>query len=73
MRGICEPICDGVSIMGDMGGIAIHFNPGEEWHFHQDRKHEDRLLVDRGQDVAISMTVHQFYETFKVKEREDGA
>ncbi len=29
MRGICEPICDGVSIMGDMGGIAIHFNPGK--------------------------------------------
>lgn len=58
--------------MSDNGGIAIHFNPGEKWHFHQDRKHADRLLVDKGQDIAISMTVRKFYETFEVKEREGG-
>lgn len=73
MTGICEPICDGVSVMSDNGGIAIHFNPGEEWRFHQDKHHEDRLLVDKGHDIAISMTVHQIYETFEIKEREADA
>ena len=72
MRGTCEPICDGVSIVGDNGGIAIHLNPGEEWSFHQDRRHPDRLLVDKGQDISMSMTLGQFYETFEVKEREEG-
>ena len=71
MRGTCEPICDGVSIMGDNGGIAIHLNPGEKWSFHQDRRHPDRLLVDKGQDISMSMTLGQFYETFEVKEREE--
>ena len=72
MRGTCEPICDAVSIMGEHGGIAIHFNPGDEWHFHQDRNHADRLLVDKGQDISMSMTLGQFYETFEVKECEEG-
>ena len=70
MSGICTPICEGISIMNETGGIAIHFNQGEEWRFHPDRKHEDRLMVDKGNDLAISMTVQQFYQTFEIVEKE---
>lgn len=70
MKGTCEPICDGISVMSDNGGIVIHFNPGEEWEFHQDRNHADRLLVGRGRSTII-MTLKQFYETFEVKECEE--
>ena len=45
MNGICEPKTEGIFVAGDYGAIAIHFKPGEEWTFRQDKDHEDRLIV----------------------------
>ncbi|MCR5440225.1 MAG: hypothetical protein K6F01_12450 [Selenomonas sp.] len=72
MSGICEPIAEGVSIMNETGGIFIYLKPGDEWDFKPDKKHGDRLLVRNGYDIAISMTVKKFYETFKITKRKEA-
>lgn len=70
MSGICEPITDGVYVMGDYGGIAIHFKPGEKWKFRQDADHEDRLVACMDCRLSISLTIQKFYETFAVVKKE---
>ncbi|SDO99987.1 hypothetical protein [Selenomonas ruminantium] len=69
MSGVCEAITAGIYVMGDYGGIAIHFKPGEKWDFQQDEEHEDRLVAYKNDEMSISLTVQKFYEVFKVKER----
>ena len=68
MNGICEPKTEGIFVAGDYGAIAIHFKPGEEWKFQQDKDHKDRLIVCLDCRESISLTIQKFYETFKVKE-----
>lgn len=66
MSGICTPVSDGISIRGENGCIAVSFNRGDQYNFHMDERHCDRLVVNTCNNVAISLTVQQFYDTFDV-------
>lgn len=68
MNGICEPKTEGIFVTGDYGAIAIHFKPGEEWTFKQDKEHKDHLIAYQDCRLAVSLTIEKFYETFKIKE-----
>ena len=66
MSGICTPVINKISMMSEDGSIAVNFNKGDQFDFHMDERHCDRLVVNVYKNVAISMTVKQFYDTFDI-------
>lgn len=71
MSGICTPVSDGISMISEEGGIAVSFNRGDQYNFHMDKRHCDRLLVNVGNYVTINLSVKQFYDTFDVVWRDN--
>lgn len=67
MSGICEAVENSVLVASTQdGGITVNFFPGEQLNFCQDKEHKDRLMVQKGFDVTVSVTAPKFYELFKV-------